>query len=78
MEKGFVKMLEVSGKILQIYKEYTGTGMIGALFLTAVFYLLFEERVREKKLILAVLPLVLAAFFACPVFAYLISRYLDE
>ena len=78
MEKGFVKMLEVSGKILQIYKEYTGTGMIGALFLTAVFYLLFEERVREKKLILAVLPLVLAAFFACPVFAYLISGYLDE
>lgn len=71
-------MLEVSQKILQIYKEYTGTGMIGALFLAAVFYLLFEERMREKKLIFSVLPLVLAAFFACPVFAYLVSGYLDE
>lgn len=69
---------EIPGKILALYREYIGSGCIGALFFAAVFYLLFGEKVKARRLVLGVLPLVLAAFFACPVFDWIVSQYLDE
>lgn len=71
-------MTEILQEILQVYREYIGTGMIGALFLAAVFYLGFEEKILERKLMLVIVPVILAGLFACPVFAWLVSRYLDE
>lgn len=71
-------MLEICQKILQLYRDYIGSGMVGALFLTAVFYLLFEEKEQFKKRMLAVVPLILMMLFACPVFAWVVYRYLDE
>ena len=69
---------EIFAKILTLYREYIGSGCIGALFFLAVFYLLFGEKAKSRKLMLGVLPLTLAALFACPVFAWLVYRYLDE
>ena len=71
-------MAETLQEILQIYREYIGTGMIGALFLAAVFYLGFEEKVLERKLVLVVVPVILTGLFACPVFAWLVNKYLEE
>ena len=69
---------EILSKILEIYREYIGSGCLGALFLASVFYLLFGEKVKARKLVLGVLPLALVALFSCPVFAWLVYRYLDE
>lgn len=70
-------LTEVVQNILLIYQEYVGSGMIAALFMVAVFYLLFEEKEKPKKLVLAVLPLAIVALFACPIFAWIIYQCLD-
>lgn len=69
---------EVVQNIFLIYRNYIGTGMMAALFILSVFYLLFEEKEISKKLILVVLPLTITALFACPLFAWIIYQYLDE
>lgn len=71
-------MLEICENIIQIYREYVGEGMMFALFAAAVFYLIYGEKERSRKLILAVTSVVLFALFACPLFAWLISLTLDE
>lgn len=71
-------MVEIWQEILQLYKEYIGSGMVAALFLLSVVYLLFEEKEQVKKVMLAVVPLAIMALFACPVFAWILARCLDE
>ena len=71
-------LAEVCQEILQIYREYVGSGMMGALFLVSVFYLIFGEKEPSKKLVLGIVPLVVAALFACPLFAWVIYRWLDS
>lgn len=71
-------LAEICQEILQIYREYVGSGMMGALFLSAVFYLLFGEKEPAQKLVLGIVPLVVAALFACPLFAWVIYQWLDS
>ena len=71
-------LAEVSQEILQIYRDYIGTGMMGALFVTAVLYLIWGEKEPSRKLILGALPLSILALFACPLFAWLVYLCLDE
>jgi len=70
-------LAEVCQEILMLYREYIGSGMIGALFLVSVFYLLFWEKEQAKKLVLAIIPLVVGALFACPLIAWLFYLFLD-
>ncbi len=69
---------EICQEILLIYREYVGTGMVAALFLISVCYLLFAEKEPSKKLIMAVLPLAVILLFACPLFAWVVYRFLDS
>lgn len=71
-------LAEVSQEILQIYHDYIGTGMMGALFVVAVCYLIFGEKESAKKLVLGALPLSILALFACPLFAWLVYLCLDS
>lgn len=71
-------LAEISQEILQIYHDYIGTGMMGALFVVAVFYLVFGEKEPAKKLVLGALPLAIMALFACPLFAWLVYLWLDS
>lgn len=71
-------LAEVCQEILQIYHEYVGSGMIGALFLSSVVYLIFGEKAPAKKLVLGIIPLVIVALFACPLFAWVIYLWLDS
>ena len=71
-------LAEVCKEILMLYREYIGSGMIGALFLASVFYLLFGEREPSRKLVLGVLPLVVGALFACPLIAWQFYLFLDS
>lgn len=71
-------LAEICQEILQIYHDYVGSGMMGALFFAAVIYLIFGEREPAKKLVLGIVPAVIAALFACPLFAWLIYQFLDS
>ena len=71
-------LTEVLQSISVIYQKYVGTGMIVALFLIAVLYLIFTEKEKTKKIILVVLPLAIMALFAFPLFAWIIYRCMDE
>lgn len=71
-------LAEICQEILQIYREYVGSGMVGALFAASVFYLIFGEKAPAKKLVLGIVPLVVAALFACPLFAWVIYLCLDS
>lgn len=71
-------MIDILQEILQVYREYIGTGMLGALFFAAVFYLGFEEKVPERKLVLVIVPVILTGLFVCPVFAWFVNKYLEE
>ena len=71
-------LAEVLQNILVIYHNYVGTGMIVALFLAAVLYLIFSEKDKTKKLVLVILPLTVMALFAFPLFAWVIYQCLDE
>lgn len=70
-------LTDVCQEILLIYHNYVGTGMIAALFLVSVFYLIFEEKKMSLKLVLGILPVVILLLFACPVFTWLIYIFLD-
>lgn len=71
-------MTEICQNIGKIYRDYVGTGMLVALFLLAVLYLLFSRERPEKKTILGIVPCILGALFACPVFAWLVTRFLGD
>ena len=71
-------LTEVLQNISLIYQKYVGTGMIVALFLIAVLYLIFTEKEKTKKIILVLLPLAIMALFAFPLFAWVIYQCLDE
>lgn len=71
-------LAEVCQEILLIYRDYVGTGMIAALFLMSVLYLIFGEKEPAKKLVLGALSFVIMVLFACPVFTWLIYLCLDS
>lgn len=75
---GLLGMIDILQEILQVYREYIGTGMLGALFFAAVFYLGFEEKVPERKLVFVIVPVILTGLFGCPVFAWFVNKYLEE
>lgn len=57
--------------ILQFYKNYIGTGYSFYLYLAALVFLLFWEKRKQTKVILAVSPLVIIALFTFPPFKWL-------
>lgn len=68
--------MQIYQTILQIYRDYIGTGMIGALVFIAVFYIIWGEKRKNIKYILAVFPCAVMILFLFPVFAWLARRYL--
>lgn len=71
-------LAEVCQEIALIYRDYTGTGMIIALFFLSVLYIIWDEKESVGRLILGILPLVIAVLFACPLFAWIIYLFLDS
>lgn len=71
-------MLELWDDIINIYKEYVGTGMVMALFLASMAYLWLEDKKTARKLALAVVPTITLLLFFTPFFGDLVYRYLDN
>ena len=53
-------------EILSVIKDHMGTGFVTVLFILSLAYLLFTEKDRVKRCFLVYMPLVVLAFFLCP------------
>ncbi len=65
------------GEIVLLFKNYIGNGFAACLFAAAVFYLLFTEKDKTKRIILLYTSIATLALFFCPLFAAGIFQFLD-
>lgn len=63
--------------IIEIFKQYNGTGYYCILFIIALIYLWFEEEDKRIKAILVYTPALIQCLFFIPYF-YLLYNHLDE
>lgn len=57
-----------------LFKQYSGQGMIVALFLMALAYLWFVEKEKEKRRLLVDFPIFLLIFFFCPIVVWVMEK----
>lgn len=65
-------------KIMAVYKAYAGTGMIAALFLCGVIYLLLTEKKQNIKIMFVYMPILVLLFFFNPLTAKIVSVMADD
>lgn len=65
-------------EIVLMFKNYIGNGFAAGLFAVSVFYLLFVEKDRVKRIILLYISLAVTALFFCPLFAAAVLGILDS
>lgn len=63
--------------IVEIFKEYNGTGYFCLLFIAALIYLYFTEENKSLRMMLVIVPTVLQVLFFIPYF-YFAYNMLDE
>lgn len=61
-----------------LFKQYSGQGMIVALFLMALAYLWFVEKEKEKRRLLVDFPVFLLIFFFCPIVVFVMEKLGEE
>lgn len=61
-----------------LFKQYSGQGMIVALFLVALAYLWFVEKEKEKRHLLVHFPIFLLIFFFCPIVVLVMEKLGEE
>lgn len=53
-------------EILTVIKDHMGRGFVTVLFVMSLAYILFTEKDRVKRCFLVYMPMVILAFFMCP------------
>ena len=53
-------------EILSVIKDHMGSGFVTVLFVMSLAYILFTEKDRVKRCFLVYMPMVILAFFLCP------------
>ena len=61
-------------ELLSSLRQYQGTGLVFVLYLAALLYLLIAETEKEKRILLAYLPLAVLILFLNPLTAKILSR----
>lgn len=70
--------MQIYDNIIEIYRDYMGSGMIGALVFVSVFYIFWGETRKNIRQVLALLPCVVVVLFSFPVFVWLAQRFLGN
>lgn len=65
-------------KVLTLYENYIGTGMIAGLFLVAVIYLFAAEKNKNTRIIFLYMPVMVLALYFCPFFAAAVYSFVGE
>lgn len=63
---------------ISLFKQYSGQGMIVALFLMSLVYLWFEEKEKEKRRLFVNFPIFLLVLFFCPVVVLVMEKFAEE
>lgn len=64
--------------IVEMWKDYAGTGMILGLFLVAVIYLLLTEKRKDIKILFVYVPILVIFLFLCPIMAKIIYNFAGD
>lgn len=63
---------------ISLFKQYSGQGMIVALFMISLIYLWFVEKNKEKRRMFVNFPICLLIMFFCPVVVYFMEKLAEE
>jgi len=66
------------GKLLGLFHEYMGTGLITVWFLLSVIYLFVFEKRKEIRVMFVYVPILLLAVFFNPFFAGIVYTILED
>lgn len=61
-----------------MFKQYSGQGMIVAMFLLSLSYLWFFEKDKEKRKLVVYMPIILLLVFFCPAVVFVIEKMGEE
>lgn len=59
-------------EIVSLYAGYVGTGMVFALFFSALIYLFVTEKNKNTRILLVYVPVILLLIYFCPLFAKIV------
>lgn len=65
-------------KVVTLYENYIGTGMIAGLFLVALIYLFFSEKNKTTRIVFLYMPVIVLVLYFCPFFATVVYAFADE
>ena len=65
-------------EVVNLFREYMGTGLIVAWFLIALVYLFLTEKRRPMRIVFVYLPILLLLIFFNPLFSGLVYRLAGE
>lgn len=71
-------MSEIWTGIIQLYRDYVGTGMLAGVFIVAVGTLIFLEKEKDRRVLLVLMPIMVFLIFLLPVFAWVVSQYAED
>lgn len=64
--------------VINLFREYMGTGLIVILFLVSLIYLWVKEKRRDIRILFIYVPVILLLLFFNPLFAGLVYRFAGE
>ena len=70
-------MSEIWTGILQLYRDYTGTGMLAGVFIVAVGALVYLEKDKDRRVLLVLMPILVFMLFLFPLLAWAVNRYAE-
>ena len=65
-------------EVVNLFREYMGTGLIVVWFLIALVYLFLTEKRRPMRIVFVYLPILLLLIFFNPLFSGLVYRLAGE
>ncbi len=69
---------EIWTGILQLYRDYTGTGMLAGVFIIAVGVLIYLEKEKDRRVLLVLMPILVFVMFLFPLFAWAVNKYAES
>lgn len=61
--------------VMKLYRDYSGNGLMMAIFLLALLYLWFTEKHKEKRILFIYTSVAILVLFFMPVFSHILIRY---
>lgn len=71
-------MLEKWNWVASVYRDYVGTGMLAALFLTALLYLFVTEKNKNTRILFLYMPVLTLLIYFSPPFAAIVYAFTGE